>query len=54
MIIKNGISISQRLHEELGKIIAETPPGERLLTEPALAKAVKRLQGDLTRSHADL
>lgn len=35
---KNGISISQRLHEELGKIIAETPPGERLLTEPDLAK----------------
>src|SRR4030066_2203606 len=38
MITKNGLSISQRLHEELGKIIAETPPGERLLTEPALAK----------------
>jgi GntR family transcriptional regulator len=38
MMVKNGISISQRLHEELGKIIAETPPGERLLTEPALAK----------------
>jgi GntR family transcriptional regulator len=35
---KNGISISQRLHEDLGKIIAETPPGERLLTEPDLAK----------------
>jgi GntR family transcriptional regulator len=35
---KNGISISQRLHEDLGKIIAETPPGERLLTEPELAK----------------
>ncbi len=35
---KNGISTSQRLHEELGKIIAETPPGERLLTEPELAK----------------
>ena len=38
MVIKNGISTSQRLHEELGKIIAETPPGARLLTEPALAK----------------
>jgi GntR family transcriptional regulator len=38
MIIKNGISTSQRLHEALGKIIAETPPGERLLTEPELAK----------------
>lgn len=35
---KNGISISQRLHEDLGKIIAETPPGEKLLTEPELAK----------------
>jgi GntR family transcriptional regulator len=38
MMIKNGISTSQRLHEALGKIIAETPPGERLLTEPELAK----------------
>jgi GntR family transcriptional regulator len=38
MMIKNGISTSQRLHESLGKIIAETPPGERLLTEPELAK----------------
>jgi len=37
-MVKNGISISQRLHEDLGKIIAETPPGERLLTEPELAK----------------
>src|SRR4030065_1494251 len=35
---KNGISTSQRLHEDLGKIIAETLPGERLLTEPELAK----------------
>jgi GntR family transcriptional regulator len=38
MMVKNGISISQRLHEDLGKIIAETAPGERLLTEPELAK----------------
>jgi GntR family transcriptional regulator len=38
MMIKNGISTSQRLHEQLGKIIAETSPGERLLTEPELAK----------------
>jgi GntR family transcriptional regulator len=38
MMIKNGISTSQRLHEALGKIIAETHPGERLLTEPELAK----------------
>jgi len=37
-MVKNGISISQRLHEDLGKIIAETSPGERLLTEPELAK----------------
>jgi GntR family transcriptional regulator len=35
---KNGISTSQRLHEALGKIISETPPGMRLLTEPDLAK----------------
>ncbi len=35
---KNGISTSQRLHEALGKIIADTPPGSRLLTEPVLAK----------------
>jgi GntR family transcriptional regulator len=41
MMVKNGISISQRLHEDLGKIIAETPPGERLLTEPELAKQLK-------------
>jgi GntR family transcriptional regulator len=37
-MVKNGISISQRLHEALGKIIADTPPGEKLLTEPELAK----------------
>ncbi len=37
-MIKNGVSTSQRLHEQLGKIIAETSPGERLLTEPELAK----------------
>jgi GntR family transcriptional regulator len=41
VMTKNGISISQRLHEDLGKIIAETPPGERLLTEPELAKQLK-------------
>jgi len=38
MMVKNGISTSQRLHEALGKIIADTPPGAKLLTEPALAK----------------
>ncbi len=37
-MVKNGISTSQRLHEALGKIIADTPTGERLLTEPELAK----------------
>jgi GntR family transcriptional regulator len=37
-MVKNGISTSQRLHEALGKIIADTSPGERLLTEPELAK----------------
>ena len=37
-MVKNGISISQRLHEALGKIISDTPPGQRLLTEPVLAK----------------
>jgi GntR family transcriptional regulator len=40
-MVKNGISTSQRLHEALGKIIAETQPGERLLTEPELAKQLK-------------
>lgn len=35
---KNGITTSQRLHEALGKIIADTPPGKRLLSEPELAK----------------
>jgi GntR family transcriptional regulator len=38
---KNGISISQRLHEDLAKVIADTPPGQRLLTEPELAKQLK-------------
>jgi GntR family transcriptional regulator len=31
-------STSQRLHEQLIKIISETEPGGRLLTEPALAR----------------
>jgi GntR family transcriptional regulator len=38
MAVKNGISTSQRLHEALGKIIGDTPPGKKLLTEPELAK----------------
>lgn len=29
---------SQRLHEQLGKLIAKTSPGDRLLSEPKLAK----------------
>ena len=37
-LMKNGTSTSQRLHQRLGKIIAETPPGEKLLTEPELAR----------------
>jgi GntR family transcriptional regulator len=37
-MVKNGISTSQRLHEALGRIIADTPPGDRLLTEPELAR----------------
>jgi GntR family transcriptional regulator len=37
-MVKNGISTSQKLHEALGKVIADTPPGKRLLTEPELAK----------------
>jgi GntR family transcriptional regulator len=40
-MVKNGVSTSQRLHEELGKIIADTPPGDRLLTEPELARQLK-------------
>jgi GntR family transcriptional regulator len=31
-------TVSQRLHEQLGTIIAATEPGERLPSEPALAK----------------
>lgn len=31
-------SVSQRLHDELGRLIAETEPGERLPSEPTLAK----------------
>ena len=30
--------LSQRLHEQLGKVIAATKPGDRLPTEPALAR----------------
>jgi GntR family transcriptional regulator len=31
-------SISQKLHEKLERLIAETPPGERLPSEPSLAE----------------
>jgi len=34
----NYLSISQRIHEILGQLIAGTKPGERLPSEPALAK----------------
>ena len=50
MITKKGISISQRLHEELGKIIADTAPGERLLTEPILAKQLNVSRATLRES----
>lgn len=32
------VTLSQRLHEQLGQVIAATQPGERLLTEPELAR----------------
>jgi GntR family transcriptional regulator len=32
------ITLSQRLHEQLGQVIATTKPGDRLLTEPLLAR----------------
>jgi GntR family transcriptional regulator len=32
------ITLSQRLHEQLGQVIAATKPGDRLLTEPLLAR----------------
>ncbi|MEN8242663.1 MAG: GntR family transcriptional regulator [Chloroflexota bacterium] len=34
----NGKSLSQQLHEQLREIIAETPSGGKLLSEPQLAK----------------
>jgi GntR family transcriptional regulator len=34
---RTHLSISQRLHEQLGQIIAATPPGARLPSEPQLA-----------------
>ena len=36
--IPNHITLSQRLHEDLAEIISATKPGDRLLTEPDLAK----------------
>jgi GntR family transcriptional regulator len=33
-------SVSQRLHDELGQLIAETEPGKRLPSEPVLAKSL--------------
>jgi GntR family transcriptional regulator len=37
----NYISKSQRLHESLGRMIAATEPGDRLPSEPELAKRLK-------------
>jgi GntR family transcriptional regulator len=34
---QNNFSVSQRLHDQLGRMIAATKPGERLPSEPALA-----------------
>ena len=34
----SNLSISQRLHKKLGEIISKTEPGDRLPSEPALAK----------------
>ena len=36
--LNNGKTLSQQLHEQLREIIAETPSGGRLLSEPQLAK----------------
>ncbi len=36
--ILNSSTPSQRLHDQLGQLIAETSPGEQLLSEPKLAK----------------
>jgi GntR family transcriptional regulator len=33
-----AFSVSQRLHDQLGQMIAATKPGQRLLSEPALAE----------------
>jgi GntR family transcriptional regulator len=35
---QNTFSVSQRLHDQLGQVIAATKPGQRLLSEPALAE----------------
>jgi GntR family transcriptional regulator len=34
----SNLSVSQRLHDDLGRIIANSEPGERLPSEPALAQ----------------
>lgn len=38
--MENHTSISQRLHEALGSMIANMNPGERLLSEPKLARVL--------------
>ncbi|MBW8011313.1 MAG: GntR family transcriptional regulator [Chloroflexi bacterium] len=39
--LPNSTSLSQRLHEQLGQLIQETQAGERLLSEPKLAKQLR-------------
>jgi GntR family transcriptional regulator len=34
-------SVSHRIHDQLSRIIASTPPGNRLLSEPALAEQLR-------------
>ena len=38
MAVTEGLSLSQKLHEALGNLIAQTEPGERLPSEPKLAR----------------
>lgn len=37
----SAMNKSQRLHEDLGRVIADTPPGERLPSEPELAQRLQ-------------
>lgn len=40
-MVNTMTSKSQRIYEQLGSIIADTPPGERLPSEPKLAKQIQ-------------